>query len=101
MRVSILNAIIWAADDKELDQITKDVETALSIQPKDITVDDTGLQIASFSYYDGEEFARLMRLEHSTSFADIRESIGYVVCCGDVMARVEDDDYPLITRRRI
>lgn len=71
--------------------------------PKEITRDkeDKGLNIASFDYYSGIEYAKIKGLVFSTDFGTVRNKTGYIVCCGDVMVRVEPNDYPDIVRRDI
>lgn len=72
------------------------------IIPKEITIDsDNNNHIASFGYYDGIYYAKQNNLKHTTSFADVNNKTHYIVCCGDVMIRVESTDYPNINRRTI
>lgn len=72
----------------------------MSITPKEITIDvDNGVHVASFSYYDGIAYAKDKGLEHTTSFNDVKARTHYMVCCGDVMVRVEDTDYIEMQRR--
>jgi hypothetical protein len=73
-----------------------------TIYPKEITVEqrDTGnLHIASFGYYDGVEHATELGLKQTTSFKEVNQFTHFIVCCGDVMVRVEEQDYPEIDRR--
>lgn len=73
--------------------------TITDIQPKEITKDcDTGLEMASFGYYDGIAVAKERGLKQTTSFS---EPNGFVVCCGDVMFQVQPTEYTDITRRII
>ncbi len=68
--------------------------------PKEITQDiDTGINIASFSYYDGINYAKSRNLEQSTSFTDINKGSHFLVCCGDVCIKVDSNEFPTITRR--
>lgn len=71
-----------------------------TIKPKEITQDiDTGANTASFSYYDGIQFAKDNNLKQTTSFSDVAKGTHFIVCCGDVMASVESIHYPEIERR--
>ncbi len=66
------------------------------IEPKDITQDcDTGINTASFDYYEGIRIAKELGLKQSTN---TREG-NFMVCCGDVMFTVKPTDYPNIQRR--
>jgi len=70
--------------------------------PKEITKDiDTDMHIASYSYYDGIAIAKELNLEQTTSFIDVFNNTHFIVCCGDVMIRVKETDYPEINRRVI
>lgn len=77
--------------------------TTTAITPKEITNDlDAGdVQYASFGYYDGIAYAKQHNLKQTTSFRDVDEKTHFIVCCGDVMIRVESTDYPEIIRRQI
>ena len=69
-------------------------------EPKEITQDiDTAVNIASFDYYTGIQYAKDNNLIQTTSFNDVNAKTHFIVCCGDVMVRVEPTDYPNITRR--
>lgn len=71
-----------------------------TIQPKEITrCNETGINTASFGYYDGIQFAEHHNLKPTTEFSDVRKGTHFIVCCGDVMVKVEESDYPTITRR--
>ena len=68
--------------------------------PKEITQDiDTCINIASFSYYDGINYAKSRNLEQSNSFSDVNKGSHFIVCCGDVMIKVDSNEFPEITRR--
>ncbi len=70
------------------------------ISPTEITrCNDTGLNTASFSYYDGIHYIKDKNLKQSTEFSDVRKGTHFIVCCGDVMVKVEETDFPDITRR--
>jgi len=70
------------------------------IQPKEITkCVDTHLNTASFEYYDGIKYAKEKGLKQSTKFSELRKGTHFIVCCGDVMVKVEPTDYPNILRR--
>lgn len=70
--------------------------------PKEITKDiETGMNIASFDYYSGKAYAELKGLQFTTDFKAVFAGVGYIVCCGDVMVKVEETDYPSINRRLI
>ncbi len=72
------------------------------LTPKDITKDrDTGIETASFGYYDGIDFARERNLEQSTSFSDVNKGTHFIVCCGDVMLKVKETDFPDTPRRML
>lgn len=71
-----------------------------TILPKEITrCVDTKLNTASFGFYDGREVAKEMGLVQTTEFSDVRKGTHFIVCCGDVMIKVEETDYPEIERR--
>ncbi len=68
--------------------------------PKEITIDiDSGIQTASFSYNEGISYAQTKGLKQSVYFRDVRKGTHFIVCCGDVMVKVESQDYPNIIRR--
>tara|TARA_R110000851_G_scaffold315229_5_gene477613 strand:- start:12055 stop:12285 length:231 start_codon:yes stop_codon:yes gene_type:complete len=68
--------------------------------PKEITkCNETDLETASFGYYEGIRFAKDNDLKQSTSFSEVRKGTHFIVCCGDVMVKVESNHYPNITRR--
>lgn len=72
------------------------------ILPKEITIDtDTEIEIASFDYYDGIKVAKQKNLQQTTYFSDVFANTHFIVCCGDVMIRVESNDYPQLNRRKI
>lgn len=81
-------------------------QTAIKTEftPKEITVDvdyNEPLHLASFSYYDGIEYAKSKELRHTTTFRDVFAFTHYIVACGDVMIRVKPEDFPEIPRREI
>lgn len=77
-------------------------ELASEIIPKNITVDDeTGVHIASFSYYEGIRYAKFMELKQTTSFDDVKNSTHFMVAVGDVMVRVKPEAYKNIERQHI
>ncbi len=68
--------------------------------PKEITKDiDSGIEIASFSYYDGIYLAKKYKWVQSTNISKLNTAGYFIVCCGDVMVRVVPIDYPDIVRR--
>lgn len=72
--------------------------------PKEITIDgeqETPPHIASFGYYDGIKYAQEKGLKQSGDFAQVFAGTHFIVCCGDVMVRVQPEDYPQIPRRDI
>ncbi len=69
--------------------------------PNDITKDDFNNDIASFSYNDGINYVKEKGLNFTTEFSMVRTGLFYLVCCGDVMCKVESTDYPEIERRII
>ena len=70
------------------------------IKPKEITKDcDTGVETASFDYYDGFHLAKEKNWKQTTSMNDLNKLGNFIVCCGDVMIRVLPIDYPEIERR--
>lgn len=70
------------------------------LTPIEITQDiDTFINIASFDYYSGIQYAKDNNLKQTTSFADVFAGTHYIVCCGDVMIKVTKDDYPDIKRK--
>lgn len=70
------------------------------MSPKEITQDiETGINIASFDYYTGIKVVKERKLEQTTSFHDVNCSTHFIVCCGDVMFRVQPEEYPQISRR--
>ena len=70
------------------------------ITPKEITIcSETGIQTASFDYYSGIQYAKDHKLKQSTEFSDVRAGTHFMICCGDVMLKVESTDYPDIIRR--
>jgi hypothetical protein len=71
--------------------------------PKDINQDpeNNNINIASFGYYDGINVAKEKGLQQTTSFNDVFKGTHFIVCCGDVMMKVEQNDYPEIERRII
>jgi hypothetical protein len=77
-------------------------EVQLLYTPDEITEDiDTKQNIASFDYYEGIRYAELLGLKQTTSFNDVSAGTHFIVCCGDVMIKVNKTDYPNIERREI
>ena len=71
-------------------------------KPTDITVcSDTGQQTASFSFYDGLTYIDSKGLEQTTSFQKMAEGTHFIVCCGDIMVKVTEEDFPEIPRRSL
>jgi hypothetical protein len=71
-----------------------------TIKPKEITKDiDTGVEYASFDYYDGISLAKQLAWKQTTNMRDLDNKGYFIVCCGDVMIRVVPVDYPEIERR--
>lgn len=65
-------------------------------QPTDITYDvDSGIHTASFDYYTGIHLMKIIARPNTGQST----FISYMVCCGDVMTRVTEKDYPNIKRR--
>lgn len=74
----------------------------MNLIPKEITIDsDNNKHIASFSYYDGIDYADKKGLKQTISFKEVFEKTSFIVCCGNVMVNVESTDYPEIERRVI
>lgn len=73
----------------------------MNYTPKEITQDsNTGKNIASFSYYDGINYAKEHNLKQNLKVnGSLFNKQGFIVCCGDVMTEVEPTDWPLIERR--
>lgn len=68
--------------------------------PKEITQDiDTGINIASFDYYTGIQYAKEHNLKQSCSWKELNAKTHFIVCCGDIMVRVEPTDFTEIKRR--
>ncbi len=74
----------------------------MNLTPTDITIDkDNEQHTASFSYYDGIQYAKDNNLKQTTSFTDVSKGTHFIVCCGDVMVKIEPLDFSTITRRII
>lgn len=72
------------------------------MEPVDITIDsDNNQHTASFDYYSGIAYAKAHNLKQTTSFNDVSKGTHFIVCCGDVMVKVNPTDYPEIPRRTI
>lgn len=70
------------------------------IQPTEITkCKDTGMHTASYEFYSGIREAERRELKQTTDFADVRRGTHFIVCCGDVMLRLHEQEYPEINRR--
>jgi len=69
-------------------------------KPKEITFCiDTHIETASFEFRDGINYAKEKGLKQSSEFSDVRKGTHFIVCCGDVMIKVESDDFLDIPRR--
>ena len=67
---------------------------------KEITQDiETGINVASFEYYNGIDYANRKGLEQTTHFKEVFAGTHFIVCCGDIMVKVEPSDFPDIERR--
>ena len=62
---------------------------------------DTGLETASFNYHTGIAYAKSKKLEQAGRFQAMAQGTHFIVCCGDVMVKVEATDFPEIERRSI
>ena len=83
-----------------LEQLPTKGEIQLLYIPKEITQDvDTKENIASFDYYSGKNYCELMNIKQSSNFNDVSKGTHFIVCCGDVMVKVLQSDYPAIKRR--
>lgn len=72
--------------------------TGNKIKPKEITKDiDTGLETASFGYYDGIQYCKENNIQQSKTTRWSKSE--FIVCCGDVMLEVESTQFPEIERR--
>jgi hypothetical protein len=83
-------------------KINKNMNTIISnqISPKEITKDcDSGVEYASFSYYDGISLAKENNWKQTTSLKELENVNTFIVCCGDVMIRVVPSMYSSIERR--
>ena len=70
------------------------------MNPKEITqCVNTGVNVASFSFYEGVKEVEHRKLERTTTFSDVNKYTHYLVCCGDVMFRVKETEYPDVNRR--
>ena len=75
-------------------------EVQLLYVPKEITQDiDTAINIASFDYSSGIRYCELLGIKQHVHFNAVNEGTHFIVCCGDVMVKVKQTDYPNITRR--
>jgi hypothetical protein len=75
-------------------------EIQLLYVPKEITQDiDTAINIASFDYYSGIRYCELLGIKQCGNFNQVSDGTGFIVCCGDVMVKVKQTDYPDIKRR--
>jgi hypothetical protein len=68
--------------------------------PKEI-VTISGISVASFDYYSGIEYAKSKKLTQTSDMNEIMFLERFIVCCGDVMVRVMDKDFPEIERRSL
>lgn len=70
------------------------------MEPKEITENSvTKEQFASFNYYDGIEYAKSNCMKHTTKLKELKDKKHFLVCCGDVMIKVDSNDFPHIKRR--
>lgn len=68
--------------------------------PKEITKDcDSGVEYASFSFYDGIHLAKLNNWKQTTSYAELEKENTFMVCCGDVVIKANPSMYSSIERR--
>jgi hypothetical protein len=68
--------------------------------PKEITLcSETKRQTASFSYYDGLCVAKILGLRQCVNINQIYNDKFFIVCCGEVMISVSNEDYKNIKRR--
>jgi len=75
-------------------------EIQLLYVPKEITQDiDSADNIASFDYYSGVRYCELLGISQCGNFNQVSDGTGFIVCCGDVMVKVKQTDYPDIKRR--
>jgi hypothetical protein len=71
-----------------------------TIKPKEITrCEDTEIDTASFEYYSGIKEAKVRNLKQTTNFIDVVKYTHFIVSCGEVMIRVNHEEYPEIERR--
>lgn len=78
------------------------MQDTILIIPKEITrYSNIGVDIASFSYYEGKAFTTLHGLMQTTDFKDVYTGTHFTVCCGDIMVKVEETNYPSMDRRLI
>lgn len=74
--------------------------TNTTILPKEITKDiNSGIEYASFNYYDGIQLAKQNNWKQTTSMSELEHVNTFIVCCGDVMIRVVPSMYSTIERR--
>ena len=69
-----------------------------TIKPSEITRDEEN-DIASFTYYVGLHYALLKELKQTIDMREVRKGTHFIVCCGDIMVKVEPTDFPEIERR--
>lgn len=83
-----------------LEQTPVKQEVQMLYIPEEITQDiDTNTNMAHFDYYTGIRYAELLGLKQTTNMVDLHDNNHFIVCCGDVMLKVSQSDYPEITRR--
>lgn len=71
-------------------------------KPEDIVLDEeSGLQMAHFDYYTGIKFAKERGLKQSCSMSEVADGTHFIVCCGSVMVKVDEDYLPDFPRRII
>lgn len=86
----------------DYDKFHRELVTGQKYIPKEITIDsdNNDVQIASFDYYSGLAYAKELNLKQTSMFHDVLNKTHFIVCCGDVMIKVEPTDFESIPRRR-
>lgn len=70
--------------------------------PKEITKDsETNSEYAHFDYYTGIQYAKDNNLIQTTRFKEVNAKTHFIVMCGDVVVRIDEDKYPDIERKTI
>lgn len=74
----------------------------MMIRPKEITKDEEGnIHIASFNYNDGIEYAKINNIPQTSKFNEYIKGTHFIVCCGDVMIVVGENDFPKVARKTL